>query len=153
MFVSDLLRKRAEASEGPTFHLNSKLKKLYAEELQKSGLLENSERSGFHLTDRGSREITVVMAGGSFDIIHPGHIETLEKAKALGDVLIVSIARDSTYLHNKEKNPIHDEKMRRKMVDSIKFVDAAILGSEVDIFATVGACEPRYHRAGLRPIP
>ena len=38
----------------------------------------------------------IVLAGGVFDIIHPGHIHTLNAAKALGDVLVVAIATDRT---------------------------------------------------------
>jgi len=43
---------------------------------------------------RGS--LRVVLAGGVFDIIHPGHIHTLKAAKALGDILVVAIATDKT---------------------------------------------------------
>ena len=112
------------------------------ERLRNSGLAENSGTDSVRLTTEGRKEIRVVMAGGSFDIIHPGHIETLEKAKALGDVLVVSVARDSTYLRNKKKKPLHNEDLRRKLVGSIKFVDAAILGSEEDIFKTVEIVRP-----------
>ena len=38
----------------------------------------------------------VVLAGGVFDIIHPGHIHTLNAAKALADVLVVAIATTKT---------------------------------------------------------
>ena len=38
----------------------------------------------------------IVLAGGVFDIIHPGHIHTLNAAKALGGVLVVAIATDKT---------------------------------------------------------
>ena len=40
--------------------------------------------------------LRVVLAGGVFDIIHPGHIHTLKAAKALGDILVVAIATDKT---------------------------------------------------------
>ncbi len=126
----------------PIVQLDSIAREIYSEELQKLGLLENVDRGVLRLTERGRKEIVVVMAGGSFDIIHPGHVETLEKARALGDVLVVSVARNSTYLRNKKRDPLHDEKLRRKMVESIKFVDAAILGSEVDLFETVELVRP-----------
>ena len=63
----------------------------------------------------GRKEIIVVMAGGSFDIIHPGHIETLEQARALGDSLIVSVARDATFRKNKKREPQHNETLRQKL--------------------------------------
>jgi cytidyltransferase-like protein len=112
--------------------------------------LEDLAREGFvtlngsrpKLTDVGRREIVVVMAGGAFDIIHPGHLETLDKARALGDVLVVSVARDKTFEKNKKRKAFHGEKLRQKLVSSIKSVDVAVLGSETNIFDTVVLLKP-----------
>lgn len=90
----------------------------------------------------GRKMIVVVMTGGAFDIIHPGHIETLDQAKSLGDVLIVSVARDVTFERNKKRRPQHGEVLRRLLVSSVKSVDCAILGSESDIFETVLFLKP-----------
>jgi FAD synthetase len=113
----------------------------YLKELKRLGLVLFDEKSA-RLTLEGRRKIVVVMIGGAFDIIHPGHIETLKQAKALGDVLAVSVARDSTYKRNKHKDPVHNERLRRDLVSSVKFVDVAVLGSEKDIFETVRFLEP-----------
>ncbi len=94
------------------------------------------------LTANGRKKILVVMTGGAFDIIHPGHIETLEQAKSLGDVLMVSVARDSTFERNKKRKPQHNETLRRKLVSSLRCVDDAVLGSETDIFETVDLLKP-----------
>lgn len=94
------------------------------------------------LTPAGRRSISVVMAGGTFDIVHPGHLETLEQARALGDVLVVSVARDATFRRNKGRDPLHDEFMRRRLVSSLKTVDAAVLGSEREILATAIRLSP-----------
>ncbi|MGI0090974.1 MAG: adenylyltransferase/cytidyltransferase family protein [Nitrososphaerales archaeon] len=94
------------------------------------------------LTPSGRKEIVAVMAGGAFDIIHPGHIETLEQARALGDALIVSVARDKTFEKNKKRKPLHGEALRQKLVFSLKPVDAAVLGSEEDIIETVVLIQP-----------
>jgi FAD synthetase len=110
-----------------------------------SGLVRHSgkgEDDGFVLTDAGRKQIVVVMAGGAFDILHPGHVETLEKAKKLGDVLVVSVARDKTYERNKGKKPLHSEQQRRQLVGSLRFVDLAILGSETNIFETLNLVKP-----------
>ena len=109
--------------------------------LQHSGLIEN-KIGRLSLTAKGRGLITVVMTGGSFDIIHPGHVETLEKAKSLGDVLVVSVARNSTFIKNKKRNPLHDERLRKKLVSSLRSVDVAVLGSEVDIFETAILLKP-----------
>jgi cytidyltransferase-like protein len=114
----------------------------YLEYLSESGMINFQKATVPSLTEKGRKEITVIMAGGSFDIIHPGHIETLKQAKALGDVLVVSVARNDTFEKNKKKQPVHDEKLRLELVASIKYVDAAVLGSHKDIFETVQFLAP-----------
>lgn len=94
------------------------------------------------LTELGRGAIRVVLTGGVFDIIHPGHIHTLRSAKNLGDVLVVVIARDSTVARLKGKKPLHDEGKRRELVASLRFVDLAIIGHESDIFKTVELIKP-----------
>jgi glycerol-3-phosphate cytidylyltransferase/FAD synthetase len=54
------------------------------------------------LTKMGRDSIHIVLAGGVFDIIHPGHISTLNAAKALGDVLVVVVATDNTAVKMKK---------------------------------------------------
>ncbi len=94
------------------------------------------------LTELGRSAIRVVLTGGVFDIIHPGHIHTLRAAKSLGDVLVVVIARDSTVERLKGKKPLHDEGKRRELVASLRFVDLALIGHENDIFKTVELVKP-----------
>lgn len=94
------------------------------------------------ITKAGRKAITVVMAGGTFDILHPGHLETLELARALGDVLIVSVARDATFRRNKGRDPLHNENLRRNLVSALKMVDAAVLGSEHEILGTATKISP-----------
>ena len=94
------------------------------------------------ITPLGRSKIVVVLAGGSFDIIHPGHLHTLEQAKALGDALVVSVARDKTFKENKKREPHHSEVMRRKLVSALRSVDAAVLGSESDILETAILLKP-----------
>lgn len=109
--------------------------------LQDEGLVASSS-DNFSLTSKGREEIKVVMTGGAFDIIHPGHLETLEKSKALGDVLVVSVARDVTFEKSKHRKPLHNEELRRKLVAALRPVDAAVLGSKNDIFEIVEFLKP-----------
>ena len=89
---------------------------------------------------RGS--LRVVLAGGVFDIIHPGHIHTLKAAKALGDILVVAIATDKTAQKMKKRIPLHNQELRRELVSCLSMVDKAIVGHEDDIFETVKAIKP-----------
>ena len=84
----------------------------------------------------------VVLAGGVFDIIHPGHIHTLNAAKALGDVLVVAIATDKTAEKMKKRPPLHNQELRRELVSCLTMVDSAIVGHENDIFETVKEIKP-----------
>jgi len=83
-----------------------------------------------------------VLAGGVFDIIHPGHIHTLNAAKALGGVLVVAIATDKTAKKMKKRSPLHNQELRRELVSYLSMVDKAIVGHEDDIFQTVKEVKP-----------
>ena len=98
------------------------------------------------LLRRGS--LRVVLAGGVFDIIHPGHIHTLKAAKALGDILVVAIATDKTAQKMKKRIPLHNQELRRELVDCLSMVDVAIVGHENDIFETVKLVKPEIIALG-----
>lgn len=75
----------------------------------------------------------IVLASGTFDLLHLGHVRFLEEAKKAGGKnaeLVVIVARDSTVKARKGKKPIMPEDQRRALVESLKVVDEAILGWE-----------------------
>ena len=75
----------------------------------------------------------VVLASGTFDLLHLGHVKFLEEAKKAGGKdaeLVVIVARDSTVKTRKGKKPVMPEDQRRALVESLKVVDEAILGLE-----------------------
>jgi len=65
----------------------------------------------------------IVITFGTFDLLHIGHINILERAKQKGDKLIVGISTDKLNFSKKSKNTIYSEKERMKIIDSLKFVD------------------------------
>lgn len=77
-----------------------------------------------------------VMATGVFDLLHPGHVYFLTEARKLGDELVVVVARDQTARRLK-REPYVAEHIRREMVEALKPVDKAVLGSATDIYETV----------------
>ena len=91
------------------------------------------------LGDKGKK---IVLAGGVFDIIHPGHIHTLNAAKALGGVLVVAIATDKTAQKMKKRQPLHNQELRCELVNCLSMVDSAVIGHENDIFETVKEIKP-----------
>src|SRR3989338_1200158 len=76
--------------------------------------------------------MTRVMVFGTFDILHPGHIHFLERAKKYGDFLIVSLAREANVKKIKGRAPRHTELERKKMLGSLRFVDRVVLGAAKD---------------------
>ncbi len=85
-----------------------------------------------HLKKKGK----LVLVGGTFDLIHPGHIFFLDNAKKLGDVLIVIVARDTT-VRKLKRAPIIPENQRVDVVSALKPVDFAILGKEKEDFTEI----------------
>jgi len=81
-----------------------------------------------------------VLATGTFDILHPGHILYLRKARELGDELFVIVSRDSMIKH--KTKPILPEQQRLQVVKALEMVDHAELGSERDIFEPLTLIKP-----------
>lgn len=73
----------------------------------------------------------LVMAFGSFDLLHPGHLLYLRKARQLGDRLVVVVARDSSIEALKNRKPVLGEKARLEVVGSLRMVDKAVLGNRL----------------------
>lgn len=72
-----------------------------------------------------------ILVGGCFDILHYGHIHFLKKAKALGDYLVVALESDKNITRLKGSGrPIHDQKKRKEILESLKFVDEVIILKE-----------------------
>ena len=94
----------------------------------------------------------IILAGGVFDIIHPGHIHTLNAAKALGDVLVVAIATDKTAQKMKKRTPLHNQELRCELVSCLSMVDKAVIGHEDDIFKTVKEIKPNIIVLGYDQI-
>ena len=95
-----------------------------------------------------SSDIKIVLAGGVFDIIHPGHINTLNAARKLGNFLVVVVATDKTAIKMKKREPLHSAELRQELVSSLTMVDLCIIGDEDDIFKTVDLVKPQIIALG-----
>jgi FAD synthetase len=84
--------------------------------------------------------LTRILATGTFDLLHPGHIYFLTQARVLGDELFVIVARDSNVTH--KPKPIVPEEQRLEMVSALEIVDKALLGSEKDMFEPLKQIKP-----------
>jgi FAD synthetase len=88
-----------------------------------------------------------VIATGTFDILHPGHLFYLEESKKLGDELTVIIARDVNVKH--KPRPIIPEEQRRRMVAALRCVNHAILGDTTDMFRPIEEIRPAIITIGF----
>ena len=119
------------------------------EKLTQDNLVNQDKMS---LTEIGRGSLRVVLAGGVFDIIHPGHISTLNAAKTLGDVLVVVVATDNTAVKMKKRRPIHSQEQRQELVNSLSVVDLCLIGQENDIFKTVNLVKPQIIALGYDQV-
>jgi len=133
----EIIKKKSHLSEE---YINNRI-----ENMIKNGLISDDKKS---LTELGRTSLRVIFTGGVFDIIHPGHIHTLNAAKALGDVLVVVVATDTTTQKMKKRKPLHSQEQRRVLVNSLSMVDLCVIGHEGDIFKTVDQIKPEIIALG-----
>ena len=67
-----------------------------------------------------------VITYGTFDLLHPGHIRLLKRAKALGDYLIVAVSTDEFNWNEKKKKSYYSYEQRKEILEAIKYVDEVI---------------------------
>ena len=73
----------------------------------------------------------VVFSNGCFDILHLGHIDYLEKARNLGDRLVIGLNSDDSVKRLKGENrPVNNEYARTRMLAALEFVDGVTLFNE-----------------------
>lgn len=82
-----------------------------------------------------------VMAAGTFDLLHLGHLHYLQEAKKLGDELTVVVACDKTVRERKHE-PLMSEETRAELVGALKPVDDVVIGREDDHYKTVKEIDP-----------
>ncbi|MBC8382242.1 MAG: D-glycero-beta-D-manno-heptose 1-phosphate adenylyltransferase [Candidatus Cloacimonetes bacterium] len=91
-----------------------------------------------HDTDR-----KIVFTNGCFDIIHRGHIEYLNKAKKLGDILIIGLNSDDSVRRLKGVNrPINYEQDRAVVLDNLKQVDYVCIFDEDTPYELIKIIQP-----------
>lgn len=85
----------------------------------------------------------VVFTNGCFDLLHPGHIESLETARALGDVLIVGINSDeSVHMLKGPGRPVIPAEERAEILASLECVDAVLIFEELTPQKVIAALLP-----------
>jgi FAD synthetase len=83
-----------------------------------------------------------VLVFGTFDGLHPGHINFFDQAKKLGDYLVVVVGRDFTVVSVKGHMPKLNESQRLKNVRQNELVNEAMLGNECDPYEIIKKIQP-----------
>ena len=82
------------------------------------------------------------MGFGTFDGIHPGHLSYFQQLRALGDELIIVVARDNNVEKIKNSPAHYGEEDRLNELQQIKLVDQAVLGNEDDFYQVIRDHKP-----------
>lgn len=112
-------------------------------EIIRSKIFENAQAFGSVLNQWKQAGDTVVFTNGCFDLVHRGHIDSLAKAAALGDRLIVGLNSDvSVKLLKGESRPLIDQQSRAILLASLLMVDAVILFDEETPYELIRSIVP-----------
>ncbi len=88
----------------------------------------------------------IITTNGTFDILHAGHVQFLEDAKALGDVLIVGLNSDASVKQYKgDKRPINGQEDRARVLSALACVDYVVVFDEREPSALLECIKPHIH--------
>lgn len=106
-------------------------------------------RARLEINARSETPHRVVFTNGCFDILHVGHVDLLQQARALGDFLIVGLNSDASVKRLKgQARPIHPETARARVVSALGCVDAVLIFEDDTPVATIEALRPHVHVKG-----
>ncbi|MCK6259474.1 adenylyltransferase/cytidyltransferase family protein [Fictibacillus sp. KIGAM418] len=92
---------------------------------------------------------TIILAGGCFDLFHPGHLEYLHGAKDLGDILIVGINSDDSIQSIKGKRPLFPLKERVAFLSSLECVDHLLVIPDLTLVRAIQIIKPHFFVKGI----
>lgn len=75
----------------------------------------------------------VILTCGTFDLLHVGHLKLLQRAKSLGDILVVGVSSDELNYRKKNKYPIYSFEERKELVENLKCVDFVFKEESLDL--------------------
>lgn len=89
----------------------------------------------------------LVLCHGCWDLLHPGHIEHLRQAKAMGDRLIVSVTSDQ-YVSKGPGRPVFNAELRKTMLEALRFVDEVVICDHPTAVPAIERYQPAIYVKG-----
>ena len=96
--------------------------------------------------------LKIVLTTGVFDLVHPGHLDYFEKAKSLGDILVVSIV-DDKFIRKGPGRPIFSQDLRLKWLSALEIVDYVVLNGGYGPWKIMKAIKPDVYVKGYNLTP
>lgn len=104
-------------------------------------------RLGAITRDLRAKGRVVILAHGSFDLLHIGHVRHLQAARGHGDVLVVTITADS-FINKGPGRPVFPEGLRSEMLAALEFVDYVGVVPGPDALPAIKAVRPNFYVKG-----
>lgn len=120
------------------------LDELHARGRSGAGKLRTPAELETELQARRARGETVVFTNGCFDLLHPGHVELLQQAKAQGSLLVVGLNSDASVRAQAkgDDRPLRTQGDRARMLAALEAVDYVVLFDEPSVLSLVRAVQP-----------
>lgn len=93
------------------------------------------------------KDISIVLCHGCFDLLHPGHIKHLQKAKELGDILVVTVTPDR-FVNKGPGRPVYNENIRLEALAALDCVDFVALNKWPTAYETITRIQPSIYVKG-----
>lgn len=105
--------------------------------------IKSRSEAAFLCGELRGKEATIVFTNGCFDILHAGHAQYLEQAKALGDILIVGLNSDASVKRLKgPERPVVSEQDRAFLIAALECVDFVVVFEEDTPFELIRVLRP-----------
>lgn len=114
-----------------------------------NGKVVTMERLLENVSTAKTSGLTVVLAGGCFDVFHIGHLEYLEGAKLLGDILIIGLNSDESIQRIKHRKPLFSTKERAELLTAFACVDYLFIFEEDTLDHSIRQIAPDLFAKGI----
>lgn len=90
----------------------------------------------------------IILAHGTFDFFHHGHLEHLKKSKSMADILVVSITSDR-HIKKGINRPLYNEKKRATLLSHLDFVDYVVIVDNPTGIKIINKIKPNFYSKGI----